>query len=59
MKYQIGDIVRISSLQYGERIGIIIKSRMWNEDPDYRVLICGKPNEPLWIFEKLIIEKIE
>ncbi len=58
MKYQIGDIVKTFNTQYEEKIGIIIKSRMWNEEVDYRILICGNPNEPIWVLERLIIERI-
>lgn len=57
MKYQIGDLVKII-LEYEEKIGIILKHRMWNEEVDYRILICGKPNEPIWVLERLILERI-
>jgi hypothetical protein len=60
MKYQIGDIVKIYILPESdrERIGIILKHRMWNEEVDYRILISGQPNEPIWVLERLIIERI-
>jgi hypothetical protein len=53
MKYQICDIVKID-----KHIGIIIKTRMWNEEVDYKLIISGRPNEPIWILERLILEKI-
>jgi hypothetical protein len=61
MKYQIGDIVKIYIISESERerIGIIIKSRMWNEEVDYKMIICGKPNEDIWVLERLIIGKID
>jgi hypothetical protein len=56
-KYNIGDIVKVYS---GEKhaIGIIIKSRMWDKEVDYKLIISGRPNEDIWVLERLILEKI-
>lgn len=54
MKYQIGDIVKLD-----KHIGIIIKSRMWDKEVDYKLIISGRPNEPIWILERLITGKID
>lgn len=58
MKYEIGDVVR-ALISFEERIGIIIKKRMWNEEVDYKLIVCGKPNEEIWVLERLIKAKIE
>jgi hypothetical protein len=59
MKYNIGDIVTAEIIPGNKKIiGIILKTRMWNTEVDYKILICGKPNEDYWILESLIIEKI-
>ena len=58
MKYNIGDIIRVYS---GDRegIGIILRTRMWDKEVDYKVLICGRPNEDIWILERLILGKFD
>lgn len=57
MIYGIGDVVMASVL--GQvRIGIIIKSRMWNEEVDYKLIIAGIPDEHIWVLERLIMGKI-
>lgn len=57
MKYEIGDVVMASTR--GEvRIGIIIKSRMWNDEVDYKLIIAGIPDEQIWVLERLIMGKI-
>lgn len=57
MIYQIGDVVMASVL--GQvRIGIIIKTRMWNEEVDYKLIIAGIPDEHIWVLERLIMGKI-
>lgn len=59
MIYAIGDIVK-AELAPGKElvIGIIIKSRMWNEEVDYKLLVCGMPNEYIWVLERMIKERI-
>ena len=57
MIYQIGDVVMASTR--GEvRVGIIIKSRMWNDEVDYKLIIAGIPGEQIWVLERLIMGKI-
>lgn len=57
MKYAIGDVVMASTR--GEiRVGIIIKTRMWNEEADYKLIIAGIPGEQIWVLERLIMGKI-
>lgn len=58
MKYDIGDIIRVYSGDK-EGIGIILRTRMWDKEVDYKVLICGRPNEDIWILERLILGKID
>jgi hypothetical protein len=58
MKYQSGDIV-IANVGYEQKIAYIISHRMWDEYDDYKVIICGYPNEYKWLFETQITEKIE
>jgi hypothetical protein len=58
MKYEIGDIVKLYS---GEKyaIGIILRTRMWDKEVDYKVLICGRPGEDIWVLERLILGKLD
>jgi hypothetical protein len=58
MKYQSGDIV-IANICNEQKIAYIISHRMWDEYDDYKVIICGYPNEYIWVLETHITEKIE
>jgi hypothetical protein len=57
MKYHIGDII-IADILNEKRIALIIKYRMWNEEVDYKLLVCGMPNEYIWVLERMIKERI-
>ena len=58
MKYNKGDIV-IANISNEQKIVYIISHRMWDKYDDYKVIICGIPNEYMWVFETQIIGKVE
>ena len=58
MKYQSGDIV-IANISNEQKIAYIISHRMWDKYDDYKVILCGIPNECMWIYEVYIVGKIE
>jgi hypothetical protein len=58
MKYQSGDIV-IANISNEQKIAYIISHRMWDKYDDYKVIVCGIPNEYMWVFEVHIVGKIE
>jgi hypothetical protein len=57
MKYNKGDIV-IANISNEQKIAYIISHRMWDKYDDYKVIICGMPNEYMWVFETHITDKI-
>ena len=52
MKYQSGDIV-IANISNEQKIAYIISHRMWDKYDDYKVILCGIPNECMWVFDVL------
>lgn len=58
MKYNKGDIV-IANISNEQKIAYIISHRMWDKYDDYKVIICGIPNEYMWVFETQITGKVE
>lgn len=58
MKSNKGDIV-IANISNEQKIAYIISHRMWDKYDDYKVIICGMPNEYMWVFETQITGKVE
>ena len=58
MKYNIGDIV-IANISNEQKIAYIISHKIRHKHDDYEVIVCGMPNECMWIFEVHIIGRIE
>ena len=62
-KYKIGQIIKIKSVfeSYNDKIGCIIEREHPErilESNHYRIVVCGKPEFPVWVRETSI-EKFE
>ena len=61
MKYNIGDIVKISDIVYKDKIGIIIYILPQHSSlrPIYETIIAGLEGQKQYIYEHSIMGKVE